>query len=95
MSEARIAACGLLKRLGFPLTFRNLYVAELAIEAETALSSNSLQQVTEEIFSQAEAARSMGVTVNYFWFEDCGWRFHKFTFQERDEMRMRAKARYY
>lgn len=90
--EFRAAACRLLKRLGLPLTFRNLYVVELAIEAEIALSSNSIQQIVDEIAEQAEAARSLGEPVNYFWFEDCGWRYRKLTFKERDEMRLRRRG---
>ncbi len=90
MTEAKAAAIGLAKRLCLPLTFRNLYVIELALEAESGSSPQlTLQQITQEIFEQAEAARRLGEQVNYFWFEDCGWRFRKITFKERDEMRLR------
>lgn len=110
MTEAKAAACRVAKALCLPLTFRNLYVIELAIEAEIEFSATPhtssagvdvpgaevpVAQVTAEIIGQAQAARRLGVSINYLWFEDCGWRFHKFTFQERDEMRMRERARHY
>jgi hypothetical protein len=93
--EFRAAACRLLKWLGLPLTFRNLYVVELAIAAEVGLASSTIEQAVEEISSQAQAARELGVVVNYFWFEDCGWRFPKLSFKERDDLRMREMARRY
>lgn len=95
MSEARAAACRLAKALFLPLTFRNLYVIEHAIEAEIAAASCTIDEAVGEISRQAAAARELGENVNYFWFEDSGWRFRKITFQEQEEMRMRRKARWY
>lgn len=95
MSEARTAACRLAKCLGLPRSFRNLYIIELAIETEVELSSCSIDEATTEIIEQARAARSTGIFVNYHWFEDAGWQFHRFTFKERDDRRMRQMARYY
>jgi hypothetical protein len=40
LSVARLAACSLAKRLCLPLTFRNLYVIEMAIEAERTYAEN-------------------------------------------------------
>jgi len=92
MTEAKIAACHLAKRLCLPLTFRNLYVIELAIEAEITFSSISVQEAANQIADYAIAARETGEHVDYFWFEDCGWRYRKLSFRERDEHRMRQLA---
>ena len=95
VGEARAAACHIAKCLALPITFRNLYVIELAVKTEVDLSAVPFSEAAATIIAEAHAARRMGVFVNYFWFEDGGWRFHKLTFKERDEQRTREKARYY
>lgn len=92
MTEAKAAACLLLKRLGFPLTFRNLYVVELAIEAESGLSSIPPDVAAEFIIDCARMALRDGENLNYFWFEDAGWRNPKRSFKQQDELRMRREA---
>lgn len=73
MSEAKAAACRLAKRLALPLTFRNLYVIELAIEAE-ASRCGSISEAVEIIFEPAMDELFRGRVVNYFFFEDARWR---------------------
>lgn len=95
MTEAKIAACRLVKTLGLVPSFRNLHIIELAIESESSFSSVSIQQSTDQILAIARTAIELGECVNYFWFEDCCWRNPKLSFKERDEMRTREKARWY
>ena len=95
LSVARLAACRFAKCLGLPLTFRNLYVIELAIEAECQFSKVTVAKAAAIIMDGASAARSLGECVNYFWFEDCCWRHPKLSFKQRDDLWMREKARWY
>lgn len=95
MTEAKAAACRLVKTFGLLPTFRFLYIVELSIKTESEFSSISIRESTDEIIRQARFALQRGETLNYFWFEDCGWRYAKLTFKERDELRMREKARWY
>lgn len=95
LSVARLAACRFAKCLGLPLTYRNLYIVELSIEAESNFSQVGIARAAATILDSAVAARDMGVCVNYFWFEDCCWRQPKLSFKERDDLRMREKARWY
>jgi hypothetical protein len=92
MSEARIAACRLIKILGLVPSFRNLYIVELAIASESQFASIPIQQATDEIIQIARVALQMGECLDYFWFEDCCWRHPKLSFKERDELRMRQRA---
>lgn len=91
MTEAKAAACRLAKCLGLVPTFRNLYVIELAITAESQFSSTSIQQATDQIIADAHNARETGEHVDYFWFEDECWRHPKLSYQERDELRFRIR----
>lgn len=95
MTEAMQAAIHLAKSLGLPHTFRNLYVYEKAIEAESDFSKLSLSQAADRIIADGRVALRMGECLDYFWFEDCCWRNPKLSFSERDELRMREKARWY
>jgi hypothetical protein len=92
VSVARLAAIRFAKCLGLPLTYRNLYVIELALDAESSFSQVSIAKAAAIILDGAIAARTMGECVNYFWFEDCGWRQPKLSFKQRDDLRMRAEA---
>jgi hypothetical protein len=92
LSVARLAACRFAKCLGLPLTYRNLYVIELAIEAESNFSQVTIAKAASIIMDGALAALEMRECVNYFWFEDCCWRHPKLSFKERDELRMRDGA---
>ena len=95
MTDAKAAACRLVKCLGLVPTFRNLYVIELAITAESEFSSTSIEQATDQIIAAAHSAREMGEHIDYFWFEDECWRHPKLTFKERDDLRMRQMAHWY
>ena len=76
-----------MKCLGLVPTFRNLYIVQLAIETEVNISSASIEQAADQIIADAIVARQMGEHVDYFWFEDCCWRFPKLSFKERDRLR--------
>lgn len=95
MTEAMQAACRLVKSLGLVPSFRFLYIVELSIQTESEFSSLSIQETADQILGQARAALQMGECVNYHWFEDACWKHPKLSFKERDEMRMREKARWY
>jgi hypothetical protein len=95
MTEARAQACRLIKSLGLVPSFRNLYIVELAINAESSFSSISIPEATDRIITEARSALQMGECLNYFWFEDCCWRNPQLSFRERDDLRMREKARWY
>jgi hypothetical protein len=95
MSEAAIAACRLAKTLGLVSTFRNLYIYEMAITSESNFSSISIPEAMHLIIAEAREALERGECLDYFWFEDCRWRHPKLSFSERDDLRMREKARYY
>lgn len=89
------AAIRLAKSLGIPRTHRMLYVIAKAIEAESDFSHISAGAAVEIIRDGAMAEAVRGGELNYFFFEDCRWRYPKLTFKERDDLRMREKARYY
>lgn len=96
MTEAKAAACRLVKCLGLVPTFRNLHVIELAIEAESAFASISIPEAADRIIECARVYRDeLHQCLNYFWFEDCCWRQPKLTFKHQDELRMREKASWY
>jgi len=95
MTEAMRAALQLVKTLGLNPTFRFLYIVQLSINTESEFRSISIPEAADRIIAQAKAALEMGECVNYHWFEDCCWRHPKLSFKERDEMRMREKARWY
>lgn len=95
MTEAMQAACRLVKILGLVPSFRNLYIIELAIRAESNFSAISVQEAEEAIIANARAALRTGECLDYFWFEDCRWRNPKLTFKQRDDLQMREKARNY
>lgn len=96
MSEAMQAAVRLTQTLGLVPTFRNLYIREAAIKAESSYASISVQEAADRIIKEGKLALEMGESLDYFWFEDCCWRYPKHSFKERDEMRnamrMRAEA---
>jgi len=89
------AAIRLAKSLGLPLTHRNLYVIEKAIEAESNFRQIPVGAAVEIIRDGALAEAVRGGELNYFFFEDCRWRYPRLTFKERDDLLMREKARYY
>ena len=89
VSVARLAACRFLKCLGMPLSFRNLYIVELSIEAESAFSQVTIAKAAAIILDAAQLDLELGRCVNYFWFEDCCWRMPKLTFKEQDDLRFR------
>lgn len=94
--ELRSAACRLVKALGLVPSFRNLYVVELAITAESNFSSISLSEATDHIIECARIYRDeLHQCLNYFWFEDACWRQPKLSFKHQDEIRMREKAHWY
>lgn len=95
LTVARLAACRFCKCLGFPLTYRNLYVVELALEAESNFSQVGIAGAAKIIMDAAMLDLQDGRCVNYFWFEDCCWRHPKLSFKEQDYLRTRGKARYY
>jgi hypothetical protein len=95
LSVARLAACRFLKCLGMPTSYRNLYIVELSLEAESDFSHVSIAKAAAIIMDAAQAALQMGECVNYFWFEDCCWRHPKLSYKERDDLRMREMARWY
>jgi hypothetical protein len=92
MSEAMVAACRLVKSLGLVPSFRNLYVIELAIRAESQFSSITIREAADRIIAIGRIALQMGECLNYFWFEDACWRNPKLSFKERDDLRMRREA---
>lgn len=83
------AAIGLAKRLGLPRTFRNLYVIEAAIQAEKEFRGCSIAEAAEEIHAGAMAAAERGDAVNYFFFEDCRWRYLPLTWAEKENLARR------
>lgn len=93
LSVARLAAIRFAKCLGLPHSFRNLYIIELAIDAESNFSQVTIARAAAIIMDGAIAARESGECVNYFWFEDCGWRHPKLSYKERDEMRFHIRYR--
>lgn len=95
MTPAMAQACRLVKTLGLVPSFRNLYIVELSVTAESNFSSLSLQEATDRIIAIAQTALQCGECLDYFWFEDCCWRNPKLSFSERDDLRMREKARWY
>lgn len=92
LSVASLAAIRFCKCLPLPLSFRNLYIVELSIEAESNFSQVSIAKAAAIIMDGAIAAREMGECVNYFWFEDSGWRQPKLSFRQRDELLNRREA---
>jgi hypothetical protein len=86
------AAIRLAKSLGLPLTHRNLYVIAKAIEAESNFGGGGMGRAVETIRDGALAEAVRGGELNYFFFEDCRWRYPKLSFKERDDLRMRAEA---
>ena len=74
MGEAMQAAISLAKRFGLPLTHRNLYVIELAIEAEKEFRQISVWEAAANIREGAMAEAVRGAELNYFFFEDARWR---------------------
>ena len=95
MTEAMQAASRLIKSLGLVPSFRNLYIVELAISAESNFSSMSVPEAADQIIAIARSALAMGECLDYFWFEDCCWRHPKLSFKERDDLRRREQARWY
>jgi hypothetical protein len=95
MTEAMQAAISLVKSLGLVPTYRFLYVVELAITTESEFASISVGESAAQIGAAARLALKMGECVNYHWFEDSCWKHPKLSFSERDELRMREKARWY
>lgn len=89
------AAIRLVKSLGLVPSYRNLYVIELAISSESNFSSIPIAEAAERIIADGRAALQMGESLDYFWFEDACWRHPKLSYRERDELRMREKARCY
>ena len=87
------AAIRLAKSLGLPLTHRNLYVIAKAIEAESNFRQISTGAAVEVIRDAAMAESVRGGELNYFFFEDCRWRYPKLSFKERDAKRLREEAR--
>lgn len=92
MTVARLAAVRFAQCLGLPLTFRNLYVIELAIEAESEFRRVSIGEAAEIIRDGAMAEAVRGGELNYFFFEDCRWRYPKLNAAERRERANRLAA---
>ena len=93
MTEARIAACRLIKHLGHVPTFRMLYVVELALQAECDYQHCSLVQSAKTIFDGAMEQVRRGEAVDYFFFEDCRWRYFRLSRVEREEIAKRQIRR--
>lgn len=82
--------------LGLVPSFRNLYIWELAIANESQFASISLREAADRIIAIARiSVDELLDSLDYFWFEDCRWRNPKLSFKERDDLRMREKARQY
>lgn len=92
MTEAMQAAISLVKRFGLTHSHRLLYIVELAILAECEFREISIPEAASNIREGALAEITRGGSLNYFFFEDCGWRYPRLSFKERDEMRIRAEA---
>ena len=92
MTEAMQAAISLAKRFGLPLSHRNLYVIELAVLAECEFRQICIPEAAANIREGALAEITRGGSLNYFFFEDAGWRYPRLSFKERDELRMRNEA---
>jgi hypothetical protein len=75
MTEAMQAAISLAKRFGLPLSHRNLYVIELAVLAESDFRQILIPEAASNIREGAMAEIVRGGSLNYFFFEDAGWRF--------------------
>jgi signal recognition particle subunit SEC65 len=87
------AAIRLAKSLGLPLTHRNLYVIAKAIEAESEFREIALGAAVEIIRDGALAEVVRGGEVNYFFFEDCRWRYPRLTWAEREQLAARQLLR--
>jgi hypothetical protein len=74
MTEALQRAVSLAKRFGLPLTHRNLYVIEKAVESESGFRQVSIAAAAANIREGALAAITRGESLNYFFFEDARWR---------------------
>lgn len=91
-----VQACRLVKTLGLVPSFRNLYIVELAISAESTFASISLQEAADDIIESARICRhKLHHCIDYFWFEDSCYRQPKLTFKHQDDLRMRERARDY
>jgi hypothetical protein len=95
MTEARKAALRLVKTLGLVASFRNLYIVELSITAESEFASISTEEAAGEIIRCGRAALQLGECLDYFWFEDSCWRNPKLSFKERDELRLSRANQFY
>jgi hypothetical protein len=74
LSESMQQAISLAKRFGIPLSHRNLYVIDLAVQAESEFRQISLCAAAANIREGALAEIARGGSLNYFFFEDAGWR---------------------
>jgi signal recognition particle subunit SEC65 len=83
MSGLMQSAVRLAKSLGLPLTHRNLYVIEKAIEAEKNFRQVEIGAAVEIIRDGAMAEAVRGGELNYFFFEDCRWRYPRLSAAER------------
>lgn len=91
MTVAKLAAIRMAKCLALPLTFRNLHVIELALEAESQFAKVSITKAADTILQCAMAQSDIGEAINYFWFEDGCWRQRRLSFKERDEIRFQRR----
>jgi hypothetical protein len=83
------AAIRLAKSLGLPLTHRNLYVIGKAIEAESNFRQISTGAAVEIIRDGAMAEAVRGGELNYFFFEDCRWRYPRLSATEKRQLENR------
>jgi len=57
--------------------------------------SYSLEKAAVTIIQAARSDARCGSAIDYFWFEDCRWRYPKLTFREQEDLYMRHKAANY
>lgn len=86
-------ACRLAKRLGLPLTFRNLYVIDAAIAAESEFLNVDPREAADTIIEGAIEHAERGEEINYFFFEDCRWRYPRLTWAEKEAIAERQLRR--
>jgi hypothetical protein len=80
------AAIRLSKSIGFPRTHRNLYVIAKAIEAECDFQQIPVGAAVENIRQGALAEVVRGGELNYFFFEDCRWRYPRLSRAEKEQL---------
>jgi signal recognition particle subunit SEC65 len=87
------AAIRLAKSLCIPRSHRMLYIIAKAIEAEADFRQCPVGAAVEIIRDGALAEAVRGGELNYFFFEDCRWRYPRLTREERRRLAERQLLR--